>query len=276
MIDPFVYSEVDRTKSRWVAKVFQEFGRPKTTLRALFYYALSRAESDYPICGGFVGEIRITRPYHESDGEKLAKWAGKAQSLEFLPADAILQEVPGEHTFLPETRPYRTHRLELWLNRSDFNSLLRPVCSRHAAVLVSTVFPSQKLLQQLFERAAGQTTVLCLSDLSPESFTFYSRLAAAIADARPPGTPEIRVLPGALSLEQVLQWKIPMLPQRKGAREAQKEYKKYLQAYKLNHRNMAELDALEVYYPRGIAGFCDDLLARYSKSNITSDEIRSC
>ena len=123
MTDPFVYSEVDRTKSRWVAKVFQEFGRPRTTLRALFYYALSRAESDYPICGGFVGEIRITRPYHESDGEKLAKWAGKAQKLGFLPADALLKEEPGEHTFLPETRHYRTHRLELWLNRSDFNSL---------------------------------------------------------------------------------------------------------------------------------------------------------
>lgn len=61
MTDPFVDSEVDRTKSRWVAKVFQEFGRPRTTLRSLFYYALSRSESDYPICGGFVGEIRITK-----------------------------------------------------------------------------------------------------------------------------------------------------------------------------------------------------------------------
>ena len=265
MTDPFVYSEVDRTKSRWVAKIFREFGRPKTTLRALFYYALSRAESDYPICGGFVGEIRITRPYHESDGEKLAKWAGKAQNLDFLPADAILKQVPGEHTFLPETRFYRTHRLELWLNRSDFNSLLEPVCSRHGAVLVSTAFPSQKLLQQLFERAAGQTTILCLSDLSPESFSFYSRLATAIDDARPSGTLEIRVLQGALTPEQLLQWKIPMAPQRKGKSEAQKEYKKYLHAYKLSHHNVAELDALEVHYPGGIAGFCDDLLARYSQ-----------
>lgn len=265
MTDPFVSCEVDRTKSRWVAKVFQEFGRPRTTLRALFYYALSRAESDYPICGGFVGEIRITRPYHECDGEKLAKWTGKAQKLGFLPANALLKEEPGEHTFLPETRQYRTHGLEVWLNRSDFNPLLEPVCSRHGAVLVSTDGPSQNLLQQLFRRAASQTTILCLSDLSQESFTFCGNLATAIADARPSGAPEIRVLPGALSPEQVLKWKIPMVSQRKGAREAQKEYKKYLQAYKLNHRNMAELDALEVYYPRGIAGFCDDLLAGYSE-----------
>ena len=279
MTDHFVDSEVDRTKSRWVAKVFQEFGRPRTTLRALFYYALSRAKSDYPICGGFVGEIRITRPYHESDGEKLAKWTGKAQRLGFLPANALLKEEAGEQTFLPETHHYRTNRLELWLNRSAFNPLLEPVCSRHGAVLVSTESPSQKLLQQLFGRVAGQTTVLCLSDLSQESFSFCASLAAAIADARPSGTPEIRVLPGALTPEQLLQWKIPMVPQRKGKSEAQKEYKKFLQAYRLNHRNMAELDALEVYYPRGIAGFCDDLLARYSgelKTAAARNRVRMC
>jgi len=51
-----------------VAKAYRDFGRPKTTIRALFYLALARKESDYPICGGFVGEIRATRPYHESDG----------------------------------------------------------------------------------------------------------------------------------------------------------------------------------------------------------------
>ena len=92
MTDAFVSSEVDRTKSRWVAKVFKEFGRPKTTLRGLFYFALSRSIADYPICGGFVGEIRVTRPYHENDGPKLVKWAEKAQRLDLLPANAILKE----------------------------------------------------------------------------------------------------------------------------------------------------------------------------------------
>lgn len=266
MTDSFVSSEVDRTKSRWVAKVFNEFGRSRTTLRALFYYALSRAETDYPICGGFVGEIRITRPYHECDGEKLVKWAGRAQKLGFLPANALLEEDAGEHTILPETCHYRRHRLELWLNRSAFNPLLVPVCSRHGAVLVSTYSISQELLQQLFERATIKTTVLCLSDLSQESFSFCESLSAAIADSRRSETPEIRVVRGALAPEQVLQWKIPMVSQKRGASEAQKGYKKHLMAYGLSHRKMAELDALEVYYPLGIAGFCDDLLARYSNN----------
>lgn len=264
MTESFVSSEVDRTKSRWVAKVFQEFGRPKTTLRSLFYFAHSRAEPDYPICGGFVGEIRITRPYHESDGEKLAKWAGKAQMLGFLPCNALLKDEPGEHTFLPETRQDKSNRLEVWLNRSDLNPLIEPICRRHGVVLVSSVCPTRNLLQQLIERTDRQTTVLCLSNLSQESFTFCSSLAAAIGDISPPGTPKIQVLQGALTPDQVLQWKIPMVPQRKGTREAQKEYKKHLQAHKLSSRNMAELDALEVYYPGGIAAFCEDLLGRHS------------
>jgi hypothetical protein len=265
MTDPFVSSEVDRTKSKWIAKVFQEFGRPKTTLRALFYYALSRAEPDYPICGGFVGEIRVTRLYHESDGEKLAKWSDRAQRLNLLPANVLLKEVPGEHIFLPEASHCRTHRLELWLNRSVFNPLLEPVCSKHGAVLVSSDNPSQKLIQGLFERATCQTTVLCLSDLSLGSISFCSNLATAIADNRPSWTPEIKVFQGALTPEQVLHWKIPMVPQEKSTGEAHRAYKKYLRDYGLNHHRMAELDALEVYCPKGIAGFCNDLLARFDR-----------
>lgn len=268
MTDPFVSSEVDRTKSRWVAKVFQEFGRPRTTLRGLFYYALTRKEADYPICGGFVGEIRIMRPYHENDGAKLIKWADRAQKLEFLPADCLLMEEPGEHTILPQPGSYAEAGLELWLNRSAFNPLLVPVCARHGAVLVSAKSISEKLVQQLLDRAVRKTTILCLSDLSWDSFLFCHSLRAALSRARQLETPEIRVQLGGLSPEQVLKWKIPMISQEKGSKEASKQFKKYLQAYGLDHKRMAELDALEAFYPRGIAGFCDDLLANYAKARV--------
>jgi hypothetical protein len=143
MTEPFVSSEVDRTKSKWVAKAFREFGRPKSTLRAFFYFCLQRPEPDYPICGGFVGEIRVTRPYHESDSEKLTKWAEKAQKMGLLPHNAFLREEPGEHTILPEGSNSQTPRLELWLNRGAYNPLLKPACSRHEAVLVSTSHPHE-------------------------------------------------------------------------------------------------------------------------------------
>lgn len=59
-----------------------------------------------------------------------------------------------------------------------------------------------------------------------------------------------------------------MISQEKGSKEASKQFKKYLQAYGLDHNKMAELDALEAFYPRGIAGFCDDLLANYAKDRV--------
>lgn len=55
------------------------------------------------------------------------------------------------------------------------------------------------------------------------------------------------------------------LPQEKGSKEAFRQYKSYLQAYGLDHKKMAELDALEAFYPKGMAGFCEDLLTEYSK-----------
>jgi len=266
MTDAFVSSEVDRTKSRWVAKVFKEFGRPKTTLRGLFYFALSRSTADYPICGGFVGEIRVTRPYHENDGPKLVKWADKAQRLDFLPANAILKEEPGEHTILPETCSSQTsHRLELWLNRSAFNPLLASVCARHGTVLVSAESISNNLVEQLLDRAACRTTILCLSDLSLKSFLFCDDLRAALAQSRHRHAREIRVRRVGLSPEQVVRWNIPMVSQEKGSKEVSRQYKTHLKAYGLDHKKMAELDALEAFYPKGMAGFCEDLLTEYGK-----------
>jgi hypothetical protein len=49
-----------------------------------------------------------------------------------------------------------------------------------------------------------------------------------------------------------------MVPAKKGSREDQKKYKSYLKPYGLSDKRMAELDALEVYYPGGIAGFVEE------------------
>jgi hypothetical protein len=266
MTEPFVDSEVDKTKSRWVAKACREFGRPKTTLRALFYYALSRKEADYPICGGFVGEIRCTRPYHECDGEKLQKWAGKATRLGFIPADALLEEIPGEHLFLPAVQPVAEGaavNIEVWLNRSAFNALLQPICEKHGAVLVSVSGqPSRDALDGLFARSRDRTTIIhCLSDLSIDGFTFCEDLRRIIDGAKGQLRGDIRVEHMGITPEEVLELKIPMVPGRKNTAENLKNYKRYLMPYSLSEKRMAELDALEVYYPGGIAGFVNKILS---------------
>jgi hypothetical protein len=267
MTEAFVETETHRTKCKWVARALQDFGKPRTTIRALFYHALRRRESDYPICGGFVGEIRVTRPYHENDGERLPKWANKAKELGYVPKDAFLEEVPGEHAFLPDaasqTRPYQ---IELWLNRSAFNPLLLPICAKQGAVLVSiSGRPLAGPVEALLRRSQGSTTIiLCLSDLSIHGFTFCRDLAQAAATGNVQDERDIRLKRIALTPGQVLEQKIPMVPGEKGTKKHHDLNKRYLRPYGLDPRRMAELDALEAYYPRGIAGFVEHALSRYS------------
>ncbi|HUI40063.1 MAG TPA: hypothetical protein VLY86_03990 [Methanothrix sp.] len=273
MTEAFVDTETDRTKSKWVARVYHdfvaEFGRSRTTQRALFYYALRRKASDYPICGGFVGEIRITRPYHESDGEKLPKWVGRAKRLGFIPADAILEKAPGEKVFLPTVPGRGPNSLEVWLNKSSFDQLLGPVCEKHGATLVSVQGRASKdAIEALNQRcdcqgAGRSTTILCLSDLSPVGATFSEDLAAKIAESDSPNR-EIRVKRIGLLPEQVVDLRIPTVRTTAGSREERDWFKRYIKPYPLDPKRMAELDALEVYYTGGIAGFLDESISKYS------------
>jgi|WetSurMetagenome_2_1015567.scaffolds.fasta_scaffold397743_1 hypothetical protein len=269
MTEPFVGTETDRTKSRWFAKTYHDFVaqfcRSRTTLRALFYYALQRKVSDYPICGGFVGEIRIIRPYHESDGEKLPKWMGKARTLGFIPADAILDEIPGEHFFLPERSQKRPYSIEVWLNKSALNPLLYPICEKHGATLVSVSgSASADAIKAFYQRGTGPTIILCLSDLSSESAFFCRDLAARIAESMPQGSlADTRVKCIGLKPDQVQELKIPMVRGRADSKENRDLFKIYLKPHSLDSGKMAELDALEIYYPGGIAGFLDKSLSQY-------------
>jgi hypothetical protein len=264
MTEPFVNCEVDRTKSKWLANVFREFGKPKTTLRSLFYFALSRAEPDYPICGGFVGEIRVTRLYHESDGLKLSKWVGKAREMGFVPKDAILEEVPGEHIFINPSEEDAEQKIELWLNKSALNPLLLPICKKLGVNLVSVQSrPTNMAINALLERARNNAiSISCLSDLSSSDFLFTEDLTQSVLDTvKGRDQPSIRIEKMGMTPQQVVDFRIPMVPGKKAEKHIQDRYKKYLKPYGLEPKRMAELDALEVYYSRGISGFVEDKLS---------------
>jgi hypothetical protein len=273
MRDEYVPTPVDRTKSGWVAKVLKEFGRPKTTVRALFYYAMQREDADYPICGGFVGEIRATRRYHESDGSRLAKWVDRAKLIGYIDSDAILDEQPEESEFFPgprdkspastsQKKDVRHYNIELWLNKSTLNSLIKPVCKKIGITMVSVNGrPTEKSIKDLYARAEIPTIVLCLSDLSNNGFSFGRDLAMAIAKAGLP-MQDIRVKRIGLSPRQVIDLDIPLISGKKVAKECQDRFKRYLKPFGLNPKKMAEIDALEVNYPGGIAGFVNEYLSK--------------
>jgi hypothetical protein len=259
MSQAFVETETQRTKSKWVAGVFRELGRRRTTIRALYYYALSRKESDYPICGGFVGEIRITRPFHESDGDKIYKWAKTSQMLGYLPQDAFLEE-GGDFVYIPPEPP-GGRRTELWISRPVFSPLLLPVCQRHRAALVSVGRrPPEEAIRELGRRSEEPTTVFGLSDLSAEDFSFSRDLAGRILEDEAFTGKDVRVQHLAINPQQVARLGMPMVPGKKVSKYELERYKRYLRPYSLNHRRMTELDALEALCPGGIAGFLDLML----------------
>jgi hypothetical protein len=274
MTEPFVNTETDKTKSKWLQKLYQdfvrEFGRPQTTQRALFYYALQRKDSDYPICGGFVGEIRITRPYHESDGQKLPKWMSKAKKMGFVPAEAILDEIAGENAretiFVPEVPRDRSYSIEVWLNNSALGPLLYSVCQKYGATLVTaSIKPSHDAIKSLYARCHNPTIILCLSDLRPYSAFFCSDLAREIAESRPSAADyDIRLKCIGLKPQQVMDLKIPLVPGSSGSKKDQNRFKRYLKSHGIDSGKTAELDALEVYYPGGIAGFLDKCISKYA------------
>ncbi len=265
MAEPFVDTETDRTKSRWVADALRDFGRSKTTVRALFYFAMRREVSDYPICGKLVGEIRICRPYVEGDGERLPKWVSRAKKLGFIPEDAILEEIPGERVFLPETSSNESTelRIEVWINKSALNQLILPVCTKHGATLVSVSGkPSSGAIEGFYKRSDRPTIILCLSDLSIKSFSFCRDLARTIAEANSAEKKDMRVKRIGLTPKQVFDLKIPMVRGEQGARNERKEYETYLKPHDFSSKRMAELDALEAYYQGGLAEFVDEAISR--------------
>jgi hypothetical protein len=273
MTEPYMETETDRTKSQWVARAYNEFvketGRSKTTQRGLFYYALQRKASDYPICGGFVGEIRIMRPYHEKDGEKLPKWMNKARMLGYIPTDAIVDEIPGEHVIYPSSPRRLSYSIEIWLNKSGFNPLLSPVCEKYGVTLVSVHSrASNDALDALYARCTGPTIIICLCDLSPNSAFFAEDLAAEIAGAKPSGNNnDIKLKCFGLLPEQILAMKTPMVQTGANSKKDQERFKLYLKSQTLDPKKMVELDALEVYYPGGIAGFLDECLTQYVRDS---------
>ena len=281
--EAYVFTETDKTKSKWVARVYQDFlrrtGRPKTTLRGLFYHALQMKDSEYPICGGFVGEIRIMRPYHEQDGLKLLKWARKSKAMGFVSPGAIIEETSGEGSFLPadmqandrtDGQMRSAPATEVWLNKPSLSSLLIPICKKHGIALIwFDGRPSKEAVASLFARACAQTTILTLSDLSPKDAFFAQDLADLIDGSRPVGhSASIEVKSIGLVPDQIGLLKIPLVHGNRGQREEEERYERYLKKCSLDPRKVAELDALEVYYPGGVAAYLVDALSRYLHGDI--------
>jgi hypothetical protein len=279
IVDRPVETSVDRTKARWVAGVYREFGRPKTTVPALYYFALGREVADYPICGGFVGEIRAMRRYHETDCPKLEKWVERAKLFGHLREDVILEGLVGEF-IQPEAETVGPEgpRIELWLTRPALAPLVLPVCQKRGVGLVSVDGQlTAEMARRLIGRARSNrrpTLVLCLSDLSPSGLSFCTDLASMIRDLSRSDDDDLdlRAKRIGLSPRQVLDLGIPTIPGKAGSKEEKKRYKRYVKPSGLDPERIAELDAIEARHPGGVAGFVEEVLSRLAGEGFDSED----
>jgi len=67
--------------------------------------------------------------------------------------------------------------------------------------------------------------------------------------------------------DQIGMLKIPLVHGNRGQREEEERYERYLKKCSLDPRMVAELDALEVYYPGGIATFLDKVLSGFAHNH---------
>jgi len=67
-----------------------------------------------------------------------------------------------------------------------------------------------------------------------------------------------------LKPQQILDFKIPMVSGSSRSKQDNDNFKRYLKSHSLEPRKIAELDALEVFFPGGIAGFLDKCLSKYA------------
>ena len=166
------FSRSDHLKAEWAAQILKESARNQTTARALHYFALGR--QDYPLFkkSGLAG----LRKYEDNDAASLTSWIALAKRLGLIEWDRLPDESVGEYgelVFDPsecdfsyeytldrpefyelsELKKYlgqnsfvfgytrikrdQPYHLELWVEKATMNSILRPVCTKYGAVLVT-------------------------------------------------------------------------------------------------------------------------------------------
>ncbi|MGD0952448.1 MAG: hypothetical protein ABR985_08640 [Methanotrichaceae archaeon] len=303
------FTKTERSKAEWIAYVYKESGKGKTSARALHYFCLGR--TDYPVFNK-AGQTGV-RAYTDADDGNVTKWIALAKRLGLIDWDnlpdetvsesGVLEFYPSKSDFsysysldsfntydlksqLKKTRFGRyftgvardqPYHLELWCEKSTMSNILQPVCRSFGAVLVT--FKGRGSwggVWKLCKRVAQDrrpALIFYLSDLDASGFNMAAEVAAKIDEINRnffDGRLDIRVRRIGLKPEQVVEHQIPLVPRKDTEKSNNGLYKAYVGAYGLNQDMKAELDALERYYPGGVAAFASSWLEKFFDSTLSS------
>lgn len=191
-------------------------------------------------------------------------WDWTLPTIQTTLADDVALALPSPrlagYDYTQRDQPYH---LELWVEKSTMNDVLRPFRHTHGAVLVSSVgFQSiTSAVQLVAERlkAVGKPTrIFYLSDFDPAGDHMPVALARQIEFWLAPYVPhaDIKLTPLVLTREQVQSYRLPRIPIKESdARKAGFEDR--------HGEGAVELDALEALYPGELAALVRQALDPY-------------
>lgn len=157
--------------------------------------------------------------------------------------------------------------VELWIEKSTMDDVLRPVCSALGVNLVTSLgFQSITSVVSLLKRIAEHdkpARIFYVSDFDPAGDGMPTAVARQVefwlADFAP--DIDIKLTPLALTRDQVKAYRLPRIP----VKDSDKRKASFEDRY---GEGAVELDALEALYPGVLAGIVREALAPYRDNDL--------
>ncbi len=155
------------------------------------------------------------------------------------------------------------YHLELWCEKSTMDDVLLPVCRRYGANLVTfegevSITACHDLISRIGRSGDKPARVFYISDFDPAGNSIPAAMSRKVEYMVYQAASEldVKVMPIALTLDQVEQYQLPRAP----IKESEKRAATFERAF---GTGATELDALEALYPGELASIVTDALKPY-------------
>ncbi len=158
------------------------------------------------------------------------------------------------------TQGMQPYHLELWIEKSTMNDVIAPICERHCVNLVTgSGFMSITAAVELIERAnriGKPVRILYVSDHDPAGAIMPRAVSRQLEFWNERLGADIKVMPIALTAEQVREYDLPRTPIKKSDLRAGN--------FEAVHgKGAVELDALEALCPGELARIVEEHIKRF-------------
>jgi len=300
--DPFLLTKAHIKGAEWFAKIWERGGfKPGTHLRRIHYWCVSQTVYLWDGVGGgkpgrptsHTGKkmrYRNTLDHstHLSDASSWARYLGLVDPQyidDHRNPDPIIQEQdeswssywvdvpPRTPTACARVTAAQPYHLEVWVEKSTMDDVLKPICDRYQAHLVrflgqSSITSCHRLAVRSWQAwdARKPVRIFYISDFDPagqnmplaasRKIEYFVRNKLDFLD--------VKLLPIALTAEQAEHYRLPRIPIKEGDTA-----KKAFEA--VHGGGATELDALEAIHPGVLGEILETALDPYWNQSVIDE-----